>query len=221
MSRSPPAKAAILIVSFAVVIGALFTTYQSVTMAWADVERLAQVQADAERQLREAETPGSPPLKQAPQSASSAAHAQNLTPAEMRAAGGKKSGETRRAARKWVPHATELAKAACSRNPTAVANARGVASQRTLRIGHRAGVAAPRYAAYAFEAGRSRQTESGPYASAANRFASRDTKRFRWALARNTSVHLEDCMRRARHGLRRPEEAVKCQTPNRARSAAR
>jgi hypothetical protein len=54
-----------------IAIGRLCTTYLSVTMKWPDVERLAQ--ADFERQLREVETPGSPRLKQAPQSASSAA----------------------------------------------------------------------------------------------------------------------------------------------------
>ena len=51
-----------------IVIGRLCTTYLSVTMKWPDVERL--VQADFEWQLREAETPVSPPLKQTPQSAS-------------------------------------------------------------------------------------------------------------------------------------------------------
>jgi hypothetical protein len=50
--------------------GALFTTYRNVTLAWADVKRLAQ--ADFERELRKASTPASPPTEQAPQSASSA-----------------------------------------------------------------------------------------------------------------------------------------------------
>jgi hypothetical protein len=57
-------------VSSAVGHGALFTTYRNVTVAWADVERLAQ--ADFERELRKASTPASPPTEQAPQSASSA-----------------------------------------------------------------------------------------------------------------------------------------------------
>jgi hypothetical protein len=100
-----------------IVIGRLCTTHLSVTMMWPDVERLAH--ADFERQLREAETPGSPPLKQAPESASGPTNARNLSPAEIGRTGGRKSGEVRRAGRKWVPHATELAEAACSREPAA------------------------------------------------------------------------------------------------------
>jgi hypothetical protein len=97
--------------------GALFTTYRNVTLAWADVERLAQ--ADFERELRKASTPASPPTEQAPQSTSSAANVRNLSSAEFGRAGGKKSAEIRRARRKWIPHATKLAKAACLREPTA------------------------------------------------------------------------------------------------------
>ena len=104
-------------VASAVGYGALFTTYRNVTLAWADVERLAQ--ADFERELREASGPASPSSQQAPQSTSSAATARNLSSAEFGRAGGKKSAEIRRARRKWVPHATKLAKAACLREPTA------------------------------------------------------------------------------------------------------
>ena len=48
-----------------------------------------------------------------------AANAGNFSPAEMGRAGGKKSSEKRRAGLKWVPPATELAKAECSREPWA------------------------------------------------------------------------------------------------------
>jgi hypothetical protein len=59
-------------VASAVVYGALFTTYHSITMAWADVERLAQ--ADAEWQLQEARTPVPPSPKQTLRGMSSAAN---------------------------------------------------------------------------------------------------------------------------------------------------
>ena len=48
----------------------LFTTYERVTIAWADVEQLAQ--ADVKRLVQEASTPASPPRKQAPPGASNA-----------------------------------------------------------------------------------------------------------------------------------------------------
>jgi hypothetical protein len=49
----------------------LFTTYERVTIAWADVEQLAQ--ADVKRLVQEASTRASAPPKQAPQGASNAA----------------------------------------------------------------------------------------------------------------------------------------------------
>jgi hypothetical protein len=55
----------------------------------------------------------------APQSVPDAADVRNMSPAETGRAGGIKSGEVRRADRKWVSQATALAKAACSRNPAA------------------------------------------------------------------------------------------------------
>jgi hypothetical protein len=57
--------------------------------------------------------------KQALQGAPNTANGRDMSPAEMGRAGGKKSGEDRRARRKWVLHATDLAKAAYSRDPTA------------------------------------------------------------------------------------------------------
>jgi hypothetical protein len=100
-----------------IVIGRFCTTFLNVTMKWADVKRLAQ--ADFERQLLEAESPSSPPLKST-RSASGSANAPNISSAaEIGRTGGKKSGEVRRAGRKWVPHATELAEAAVSREPAA------------------------------------------------------------------------------------------------------
>jgi hypothetical protein len=88
-----------------VVIGDLCTTYRSVTLKAADLEWLAQAQDKLERQARGV--------------ASSTANARNLSPAEIGRVGGKKSGESRRASRKWVPHATMLARAVCSRDPAA------------------------------------------------------------------------------------------------------
>ncbi len=53
-----------------IVIGRLCRPHESVTMRWADVERLAQ--ADFERELLKASSPASPPTEQAPQGASNA-----------------------------------------------------------------------------------------------------------------------------------------------------
>jgi hypothetical protein len=96
------------------VVDGLFTTYVSVMMRWADAKRLAP--AAVELLVEESTTPASPLPQDEPQSATSAA-AMPVT--EAGRAGGKKSGEIRRAGRKWVPHATELGNAACSRNPNA------------------------------------------------------------------------------------------------------
>jgi hypothetical protein len=100
-----------------IVIGRLCTTHLSVTIKWPDVERLAQ--ADFDRQWRKAEQSGSPTSEQGPQIAGGATNARNLSPAEIGRVGGKKSGESRRASRKWVPHATILAQAVCLREPAA------------------------------------------------------------------------------------------------------
>jgi hypothetical protein len=54
-----------------IAIGTLLTTYHSVTVKWADVERLAQV--DFDRRAKEAGRPASPPPEQTPQSASNSA----------------------------------------------------------------------------------------------------------------------------------------------------
>jgi hypothetical protein len=95
-----------------VVIGDLCTTYRSVTLKLADLEWLAQAQDKLERQALHASEAAS----SAPQPA---ANARNLSPAEIGRAGGRRSGESRRASRKWVPHATMLAHAVCSRDPAA------------------------------------------------------------------------------------------------------
>jgi hypothetical protein len=95
-----------------VVIGDLCTTYRSVRLKVADLEWLAQAQDKCERQARQASEAASSSLQ-------AAANARNLSPAEIGRAGGKKSGESRRASRKWVPHATMLAQAVCSREPAA------------------------------------------------------------------------------------------------------
>jgi hypothetical protein len=92
-----------------IVIGRLCTTYLSVSLKLADLEWLAQAHDKLERQARGV-------ASSTPQAA---ANARNLSPAEIGRTGGKKSGEVRRAGRKWVPHATELAEAACSRDPAA------------------------------------------------------------------------------------------------------
>jgi hypothetical protein len=95
-----------------VVIGGLCTTYRSVTLKVADLAWLAQAQDKLEQQALQASEAAS----SAPQAA---ANARNLSPAEIGRTGGKKSGEVRRAGRKWVPHATELAAAVCAREPAA------------------------------------------------------------------------------------------------------
>jgi hypothetical protein len=92
-----------------VVIGDLCTTYRGVTLRLADLEWLAQAQDKLERQALQASEGAS----SAPQAA---ADSRNPSAAEIGRLGGRKSGELRRANRKWVPHATILAGAACSRN---------------------------------------------------------------------------------------------------------
>jgi hypothetical protein len=86
------------------------TAYDRVQVRRADVERLAQEASGTHA------TAASPPLEQAPQSAASAT---KTTVAEAGRAGGIESGVKRREDRKWVPHATELAEAACERDPAA------------------------------------------------------------------------------------------------------
>jgi hypothetical protein len=83
------------------------TAYDRVQAKRADVDRLAQ-------EARRGYPTAAPPPNQAPPSVASAA---KTTVAEAGRAGGKKSGVKRREGRKWVPHATELAKAAYLRNP--------------------------------------------------------------------------------------------------------
>jgi hypothetical protein len=75
------------------------TAYSAVEVRRADVERLA-------REFGQALAEGTTDLA-------------NISPAEIGRVGGKKSGERRRAGRQWVPHATELAEAASSRDPAA------------------------------------------------------------------------------------------------------
>jgi hypothetical protein len=102
-----------------VVEAGFLTTYLNVTMKVADLERLAQAQDKRGRLAQVAETHASPTLKQAQKETSGAANARNRSPAEIGRAGGKKSGESRRASRKWVPLATTLAQAAYLREPAA------------------------------------------------------------------------------------------------------
>jgi len=85
------------------------TVYAAVEVRRANIEALAR---------EGGEIAASPPT-QAPESVSGAANWQIVSPADIGRIGGKKSGEVRRAGRKWVPHATELAEAASSRDPAA------------------------------------------------------------------------------------------------------
>jgi hypothetical protein len=86
------------------------TAYDRVQVRRADVERLSQ-----EARATHA-TAASPPMEQAPQSAASTTR---TTVAEAGRAGGIESGVKRREGRKWVPHATVLAEAACKRDSAA------------------------------------------------------------------------------------------------------
>lgn len=71
---------------------------------------------DIEALAREGEQAASPTP---PQSASDAPAGRDVSAVEAGRAGGKKSGQSRRAGRKWVEHARALAEVACSRNTSA------------------------------------------------------------------------------------------------------
>jgi hypothetical protein len=89
---------------------------------WPAVETLAAEghgREGAPLEAKAGEEVAAPPPERAPQSVPDAANARGMSPADIGRAGGKKSGEVRRARRKWVPHATELAKAACASEPAA------------------------------------------------------------------------------------------------------
>jgi hypothetical protein len=118
------------------IVDGLFTLFVNVHMRWADVERLADALADepAPRNPNPVDLAGDLTVKvsmdaladalaaraiEAEQPTPAAAGRGKKTVAESGSRGGIKSGESRRAARKWVPHATKLGKAACERNRSA------------------------------------------------------------------------------------------------------